>query len=104
MQMPDDPLRYVRPLIPIAVGTVFFLIFVLLCFYRELGPRDPSGLLFGTVMAISVVTTIIGLIEAGGHVPSERGFGIALAVEGGVLLFLTLVAWVAMGPVPMVTA
>jgi hypothetical protein len=94
-------MRVVRQLIAIGVGTLFFLIFFFLCLHRELGPEKPSGTLFGAVMALGAVVMVAGLLEAGARMPAERGFGIALAVEGGLLVLLTLIAWIAMGPTPL---
>jgi len=98
-------MRTIYNAIAIAVGTLFFLLFLGLCFYRELAPASPSEqplrgpFLFA--IGLGACALIAGIIEGAGHPREDRGFGIALAVEGGLLIFLTLIAWLFMGPVPI---
>lgn len=85
----------------IAVGTFFFLLFVYLCYYRELGPAKPSlgPFLFALVLGGGAATA--GAIAISNLGPKERGFGHALVIEGVLLIVLTAIAWAFMGPVPL---
>ena len=97
----SDRPRLIRHSIVIAVGTLFFVLFVLVCYLRELGPAKPPTGLFGFVIGLGAVAAVVGAIEAGGRPDEERGFGVALMIEGVLLIVLTVIAWVWMGPVPL---
>jgi len=105
--MPLDPQsENIRKTVAIAVGTALFLLFMLLCYMREFGPKEPlpasSALkvFAGFLVGLSACIALIGVVEASGHPPGERGFGLTLAVQGLLLFVLTLLAWLSMGPVP----
>jgi len=104
----SNRVRTIYNVIAIAVGTLFFLLFLGLCFYRELAPdsspQRPSPASAGPflfAMGLGGCALIAGIVEGAGHLREDRGFAIALAVEGGLLIFLTLIAWLFMGPVPI---
>lgn len=89
-----------RNSIAIAVGTVLFLLFMLLCYTRELSTSGgkPSMTLPSLLIGLGTCIAVIGVVEAGGHPPGERRFGMTVAVEGGLLVVLTLIAWWFMHP------
>ena len=92
--------RLILQSISIAVGTIFCFIALDLFFYRLLAER-PMRVFFLMVGGIGVITAIIGVVEANGHPPGERGFGATLVVEGVLLFLLTLAAWVFGAPTPI---
>lgn len=93
--------RRIAQSVNIAAGTLFFFIALLLFYCRQLGPAKPSVALFVFVAGIGVCTAIIGAVEANGHPPGDRGFGATLAVQGVVLIVLTMIAWVFGAPIPL---
>lgn len=97
----SDRPRLIRHSIAIAVGTLFFLLFLLVCYLRELGPENPPKALLGFVIGLGACAVVAGLIEASGRPPEKRGFSVALMIEGVLLIVLTVIAWVWMGPVPL---
>lgn len=90
--------RLVRLCIVIASGTVLFLYFMLLCFACELsGSQPPSAHLFVFSILLGIAAGVVGGIDIAAHPPTENQIGVALVVEGVLMIVLTLVAWAGMG-------
>jgi len=95
-------IRTIYTSIAIGTATFFFLLFLLLCYHRELGPTKPSLGLFLFAVLLGVGTTITGGTLIGSRSPESRRFGTILAIEGFLLTVLALIAWTnLMGPVPL---
>ena len=78
----------------VAVGTCYFLIALLLFFYRLLGAPGTSQVPFWMAGVLGVATAVVGVAQARGPRREEKAFGTALAIEGVVLVVLILLAWV----------
>jgi len=100
-QLTESRKRLVEDVVLIGVGTFFFLLFVFLCFCRELGPARPSKTLFGGAIFLGAAAIAAGMIYGKSYSARERTFGFALAVEGIVMVLLTLIVLAFMGPVPL---
>lgn len=94
----DKRLRLIFDSLAIALGTLFFLLFSVLCFAQTLGsPGESNGTaIFNAFLGVCSVVGGAFLRSAGP--PEAQRCSTALIVEGVLLVLLTLIARVAMGP------